>query len=72
MNSHLQGRDTKQYVGIDVSKDWLDVALHQGQNVRFDNDVAGQEAPAASQPVGPAPAAPVSAAPAPSAAAEDR
>lgn len=44
MNSHLQGRDTKQHVGIDVSKDWLDVSLNQRQDIRFDNDVAGQEA----------------------------
>lgn len=45
MNSNLQGWESKKlYVGIDVSKDWLDVSFGLERLERFANDVAGHDA----------------------------
>lgn len=44
MSSHLQGWDTKLCVGIDVAKDWLDVAIGLHRLERFTNDVSGHDA----------------------------
>lgn len=44
MNSNLQGWDTKVCVGIDVAKDWLDVAIGTVRPARFANDVTGHDA----------------------------
>jgi transposase len=40
----MQGWDTKICIGIDVSKDWLDVAIGRTELERFANDVAGHDA----------------------------
>ncbi len=43
-NSNLQGWDTKCCVGVDVSKDWLDVGIGHSRLERCTNDVAGHDA----------------------------
>lgn len=43
-NSNLQGWDAKCCVGVDVSKDWLDVGMGRDRLERYANDVAGHDA----------------------------
>lgn len=42
-NSNLQGWETKVCIGIDVAKEWLDVAIGPNRLERFPNDVAGHD-----------------------------
>lgn len=44
MSSNLQGRETKWLVGIDVSRDWLDVSINQAPSQRYANDLEGHDA----------------------------
>lgn len=44
MSSNLQGRDTKRCVGIDVSRDGLDVCIDAVEQMRYANEVQGHDA----------------------------
>jgi len=53
MSSNVQGRETKGLVGIDVSREWLDVSIDQATSQRYTNDVEGHDALVATLKGGP-------------------
>jgi transposase len=44
MSSNLQGREARWLVGIDVSREWLDVSINQATSRRYANDFEGHDA----------------------------